>query len=473
MKFWTLFAKARAKVFLAKAQRRKVLIENPLRLCAFARNIFSRKSFARNFVWVLVLGWAGLSSLVAQKITSHDILQTATTDERLALNQQTVAFARSLQYRVPLIRKVEARIGFNGSTLGDTLFGTIHNEDFYGFVISPNSLRERRRQGDLQVAQVGIYENERAVLLEDLVLDRCQVLVSLHFATQLNASRSELLRLLGKKENLLSEMLDQGLDVKVKDVLDTENDRNTLELAQSDLEHSRSLQRAKLSQWLPDHNNLQLDDSDYIRPMTITQRIEMLKAVPNQNPSLAYRNAETRFAAADWALENAQERQIFNFLQVAYQDPVLTLETPKNRKTFNNFSVRIGLGLPIPGNNNPKRSEAALQLREAEVSAQVTRTINERGVDLQYVRVKNLLDQYRACEEKVQHSLIQKMLDNESLRPQMTALELADLQLAQQKLRLRLIEIEQELNVEYLKLLELKGVLGQEPVRDYFSDSSF
>ncbi len=152
---------------------------------------------------------------------------------------------------------------------------------------------------------------------------------------------------------------------------------------------------------------------------------------------------------------------------------MLTLETPKNRKTFNNFSVRIGLGLPIPGNNNPKRSEAALQLREAEVSAQVTRTINERGVDLQYVRVKNLLDQYRACEEKVQHSLIQKMLDNESLRPQMTALELADLQLAQQKLRLRLIEIEQELNVEYLKLLELKGVLGQEPVRDYFSDSSF
>ena len=411
--------------------------------------------------------------LFAQKVTPADLLRSATADERLTLNQQTIAYARSLRYRVPLIRKVEARVGINGSTLGDTLFGTIHNEDFYGLAISPNSLRERRRQAELQTAQVGIYENERAVLLQQVVLDRCQTIVALHFAQQLDTSRSELLRLLAKKEALLRAMLDQGLDVKVKDVLDTENDRNALELSLSELAHARSLQQAKLRQWLPDRADPQLDLSDYIRPPTLLQRTEMLKAAPNLSPALAYREAETRHAAADWALENAQGRQIFNFVQVAYQNPVLELETPKNRKSFNNFSVRIGLGLPIPGNNHPKRSEAALQLREAQVSAQSAHLLNERAVDLQYVRVKNLLDQHRNCEEKIHGSLIQKMLDSPSLRQQMTALELADLQLAQQKLRLRLVEIEQELNLEYLRLLELKGVLGQEPLRDYFSESDF
>jgi len=414
-----------------------------------------------------------LSPLAAQPVSPLALLQSATADERLALNQQTIAYARSLRYRVPLIRRAEARVGFNGSTLGDTLFGTIHNEDFYGLVIGPNSLRERRRQADLKAAQVGIYENERAVLLEEVVLDRCESLVTLHFAQQLDTTRRELLRLLSRKENLLREMLDRGLDVKVKDVLDTENDRNSLELSLSELAHARSLHETKLRQWLPDRPAPQLDHSDYIRPATLAQRTEFLKNTPTLNPSLAYREAETRYAAADWALENAQNRQVFNFLQLAYQKPVVTPDLPKKFNAFNNFSVRVALAVPIPGNNNPKRSEAALQLREEQVSTRSARLLNERAVENQCVRVKNWLDQYRVCEEKVRGSLIQKMLDNDALRQQMTALELADLQLAQQKLRLRLVEIEQELSIEYLRLLELKGVLGQEPIRNYFSESHF
>ena len=294
---------------------------------------------------LLAVVWAATltTSLFAQKITSTDLLRSATADERLTLNQQTIAYARSLRYRVPLIRKVEARLGINGSTLGDTLFGTIHNEDFYGFVISPNSLRERRRQAELKTAQVGIYENERAVLLQQVALDRCQPLVALHFDQLLDTTRRELLHLLGKKETLLRAMLDQGLDVKVKDVLDTENDRNALELSLSELAHARTLHQAKLRQWLPDRSDPQLDHTGYIRPATLAQRTEMLKSAPNLSPALAYREAETRHAAADWALENAQNRQVFNFLQVAYQDPVVTPDLPKKFNAFNNFSVRVAL----------------------------------------------------------------------------------------------------------------------------------
>jgi len=36
--------------FLAKAQRRKVSIFIPLRLCAFARNFMSLRAFVRNFM---------------------------------------------------------------------------------------------------------------------------------------------------------------------------------------------------------------------------------------------------------------------------------------------------------------------------------------------------------------------------------------------------------------------------------------
>ncbi|HND89977.1 MAG TPA: hypothetical protein PK971_16710, partial [Saprospiraceae bacterium] len=358
--------------------------------------------------------------LHAQSLSTADILQSALLDERLALNQQTIAYARSLRYQVPLLRRIEGRIGINGSTLGDTIFGTIHNEDFYGLVLAPNSIRERRRQAQLKAAQINIYEQERAVLLQQILLERYQTLVGLHFAQRLDTARQELLRLLGKKEALLRDMLDRGLEVKVKDALDTEDDRNALELSLSDLAHARAAHLARLKQWLPPEAAGQWRGTDFLSPAALARRVASLRLSPTLSASLAYREAQTRHAAADWALEDAQNRQVFNFLQLAYQDPVVTPDRPKKFNAFNNFSARVALALPMPGNNNPKRSEAALQLREAEVSAQTARLLLEKNLELQQVRIDNLLDQQRICQAKIDSSLIRKMLDNPALCAQMS-----------------------------------------------------
>ncbi|HNG89909.1 MAG TPA: hypothetical protein PK858_06880, partial [Saprospiraceae bacterium] len=226
-------------------------------------------------------------------------------------------------------------------------------------------------------------------------------------------------------------------------------------------------------QWLPPEAAGQWRGTDFLSPAALARRVASLRLSPPLSASLAYREAQTRHAAADWALEDAQNRQVFNFLQLAYQDPVVTPDRPKKFNAFNNFSARVALALPMPGNNNPKRSEAALQLREAEVSAQTARLLLEKNLELQQVRIDNLLDQQRICQAKIDSSLIRKMLDNPALCAQMSPLELADLQLAQQKLRVRGLEIEQELFGEYLRLLEWKGVLGQEPIRNYLGLQEF
>lgn len=424
-------------------------------------------------VFLLFLAIVCHSILFSQQVTSADLLRTATSDERLQLQQQLSSYARSLNYKSPLLRKVEARVGFNGSTIGDTLFGTIRNEDFYGIVLAPNSLRERKRQAALQRAQIGVYDSERAVILSEIMLERCETMVGLHFNAQLVGIYDSLLHLLDIREMLLHKMLDEGLDVKVKDILNTDDDRNDFLDRLRDRSHALSQQQERLRQFLPEFNAPQWNDNNYIRTATLRSRVETLRTEPAVYPELGYTLAKTRFAAADVDLENADNRQIFSFVQIGYEDPVLALETPKNRKTFNNFSLRFGFQLPLPGNNNLRRSESALKWRETQNAAQTIRLLNEKAVDLQQFKVVNLLDRYQAAEEKSRSSLTNRMLTNSSLQAHLTPVEVIDLRISQQKKVLQLLEMAEEIHTEYLELLELKGVLGQEPVRDYFSESGF
>lgn len=423
--------------------------------------------------WLLLLVICCYSTVYSQSVSSGDLLRAGMADERLQLQQQLSSYARSLNYKSPLLRKVEARVGFNGSTIGDTLFGTIRNEDFYGIVISPNSLRERKRQAALQRAQIGVYDSERAIVLQEIMLERCETMIGLHFNAQLVASYDSLLQLLDMRESTLGKMLDEGFEVKVKDALNTNDDRNTFEQRRRACVQSLAQQQMRLRQFLPDYNTPEWNDQTYIHTPTLRSRVEMLRSMSAVFPELAYTNAKTRLAAADVDLENADNRQIFSFVQVGYEDPVLALETPKNRKTFNNFSLRFGFQLPLPGNNNLRRSESALKWRETQNTVRTISLINERSVDLQLTKITALLDRYEITEQKNRTSLCSRMLDNTSLHAQLTSLEILDLRISRQKMNLQLIELEEEIHTEYLELLELKGALGQEPVRDYFSESGF
>jgi hypothetical protein len=57
--------------------------------------------------------------------------------------------------------------------------------------------------------------------------------------------------------------------------------------------------------------------------------------------------------------------------------------------------------------------------------------------------------------------LIPKLLNNAAVTAQILPLELADLQIAQQKLTIRNIEIANELTMEYIRFLDISGALIQ------------
>jgi hypothetical protein len=418
---------------------------------------------------ILVIYSFFLTRMCAQTLPIREILNSVENDEKYRANQRLELFTKGLTYHVPYIKKIEARFGVNGNALQDTLYGNIRNEDFYGLLISPNSLREIREQKRLKTAQINSYEAEKNLLRQNALFERYLALVPLIFAPQLRHERKLLDSFFQQKYLVVQKMLEQGIDIKIKDVMDTENDRNLLRLVLLELENGVINNEMKIRQFVNNQNFQVIDFQNIISIAQIENWLNMQVINTLAHPSLAFRAAETALADANFRVENAQNRQIFNFVQISYENPILILEAPQKQKSVNNFSVRLGLSVPIVANNNLKKSESLLKAKEAQEIEQIMKNLNKKAIDLQIVKLKNLLKQYRFCEERINENLIQKMLKNEKLMLQITPLEIIDLKITQQKLNIRKVEISQDVMNEYIRLLELSGTLGRLPLQNFLS----
>jgi hypothetical protein len=411
-----------------------------------------------------------LSISYAQKLTTKTVLSSALKDERLKSNQELTTLAQGLKFHLPIIKEVQLRLGINGNVSDDTIYGYLRNEDNYGLQLSTNSFREIRQQKLFKQAQVNVYRSENRVLIQQALTERYQSLVAYIFAQKIQKERLKLDTLLTKKHAILRQMMESGLDVKVKEVMDTEGDKNAVQQSLLSLENDLYLSQSKLKTFAPNEAIVAVDDGDLISITQLTEVINTQKLLPSNHPLFSNRDAKTQLATADLNYINAQNRQIFNMLRVGYDYP-LYLEEPKKFNTFNNFSVRVGLNLPIVGNNNFKRSRAILEERENQVQADVIRQQNMQSIDFQYVKIENLLKSYKLCQQQIEQSLIKKMLTNEKLALQMTPLEIVELQLTQQKMAVRAVELAHDITSDYVKFLELTGAMSAAPLKNYLSAS--
>lgn len=408
------------------------------------------------------------SPLAAQQIPFSDILRTALEDLRVVQNRDNLSQVRQLKFQVPLIRRAEARIGFNGSTLGDTIYGSIRNEDFYGVVVGPNSFRERRKQAAFHAATIAQYETERSVLLAAAVSERYQTYTQWYFARKLRVEQEKLAELLQKEVSLWQERLMRGMEIKISDLLQTERDQYNLLLQIQENGNTERLNRAKLGQYDAAFGTRLPDTSEIITPAVLEKQLLLLKNAPLETPSVALRDAQWRTAQAEYAVEHAQNRQIFNFLQVGYDNPVLPLTRPNRRRTFNNFSLRVAVEVPIPGNNNPRRAKAALDLLQADNNRHLTRLVYERNAALQVVEVENLMAAQRLCVQQMENSFTRRLLNDAALQSGMTAEEWMAAQILLQRRVIQCLDVQKQTVLAYLRLIETKGWMAREPVQNFF-----
>ena len=381
------------------------------------------------------------------------ILATAKTNAQLTYNQQIPHLINGLNYKLPLLRKLEFKIGADNFDLTGQQFG---------IAVSPNTFGQMKRQEAMKKIEINRVEAENNVFIQDALFERYQALVDARFAMELKIKEKALETLLTQKNATLKSMIQQGLDVKIKDIADTENDRYAVQLALLQLETNVAGNDEKLRQFMGSSKDIFIVFKNVVR---VNDMEKMVKDIKNtqllQTPDMLLAKAEKDAKRASLDLENASNKEILSSIQV--------VDAPKKGEPFNNFGVRFTLSVPLVGNSRLKRNELLIDLKKAENKENLLSINNQNAIKYQIVKIENLIKKYRIYADKVENSLIKNLLANARLTAEMNATELLDLKITQQKTEIELDKIEYNIMSEYVILLNNTSLLGAIPLKNYLS----
>ena len=403
--------------------------------------------------------------------TTSQVLATAHQDVRVLSSQALADYAASLNAHDPILKGIEARVGTNGSALGDTIYGYLRNEDTYGLIFTTNSLREIKRQKAIQVAKVAAYHSESRVWFENAVKSRYEALVQYFSAQQQLIHLQSLAQLLKKKQDILRAMTENGLEIKVKDVIDTEANRLKTAAQIMELERNMRNSLAEIQLFINTSDDIRLDSSGFISLRQILLQVQSPAPIAPVFPDIDFRNSKLQIETAKEAYVNSQNRQIFQSLRVGYDRP-LYLMRPNKFNTFNNLALRIGLAVPLPSNNRFRKASAQLDRREAESAvarATVTQIANAASIRKQ---IEELYQFHINCSEQAKSSLIPVLLNNDQMKTSLSPLDLVELEITQHNLSQRNAQTAGEILQLYIAYLQASGMLTAEPFVNYLSGAS-
>ncbi|MFZ1584123.1 MAG: hypothetical protein WAT40_05155 [Saprospiraceae bacterium] len=412
------------------------------------------------FIFIIIIFYLS-TSVPAQGIHIESIIHTADADSKLLVNQRTTEFINQQNFSLPLIREAEIRLGINGNATPNQLDGYLRNEDYYAIKISPNSLRERKYQRALKPAQADLYKSNDHMFMQEAIFERYQSIVKLYYAEIFIKEKSKLQPFLVKKSALLNEMLDQGLDIKFKDVVDVEYDKNDLLSSLFEYSNIVNEEHERIKGFLNVSDSIFVDfdhfiSSDEIRTIILT--VDTSNVV--LSPEVIYTKYKAQLSMAELNYQKSRNKQIFSYFQAGYSPVVVSEEAKTKFNPSNDLTFRFGVNVPIGANNNLRRSEAAIKLYEDKNDAILTREKYKADIMLQRTKILQLIDAKDQWQKMFDNNLILKLLKNESLKDQITPLEIMDMEISVIKLKLQGLKLDDKIANEYIELMSIIGALN-------------
>jgi hypothetical protein len=387
------------------------------------------------------------------KLNMKEVLATAQKDERFVLNNQTLALAKGLNYRLPLLQKLDFRLGTDDYGLG---------QNQYGVGLSFNTFKQIRRLKDYQQVQTGVIEAQNNVYLQQSLMDRYECLYDMFFNKQLIKQYNELDTLLNKKNAVLKEQILRGLDVRIKDVVDNETDRYATQKILKTYEREWHERYQKLL-LLTKQKELDIDFKRFIDYKIIESVVTTLPSITDlNNLDMQVRQKQAALSKAELDIEKADNFRIFNGFQFG-------LEKKPKDDLFQNPFFRLNLSVPLMGNMRFKQNELLLQIKDYENRSQLLKTSLQQNAKTQTIGLKKLIDEHKSMISQQEKSLINTLLANKKISAEMTASDLLDLKIIQRKGQIDITKSAFSLTQDYISLLNQTGMLINPPMKNYLS----
>jgi hypothetical protein len=405
-----------------------------------------------------IFSLAGLFSLISFtadpiKTNMKDILATAQKDERFVLNEQTLSLAKGLNYKLPLLQKLDFRLGTDDYGLG---------QNQYGVGLSFNTLKQIKRLKAYQQVQANVIEAQNNVYLQQSLLDRYECLDDMYFTKLLIKQYTDLDTLLNKKNTVLREQILRGLDVRIKDVVDNETDRYATQKTLKTYDREWTLKYQKLL-LLTKKSDLDIDFKRFIEYKNIEFVIASTTPSSDLNsPEIDVKQKQVALSKAELDIERADNLRMFSSLQFGLE------KKPKDDLLQNPF-FRLNLSMPLLGNMRFKQNELLLQIRDYETRSQLLKTALSETAKTKTLTLKKMIEEHKSLIVQQEKSLINLILANPKISAEMSASDILDLKIIQRKGQIDILKSAFALTQDYISLLNQTGTLVHRPLKNYLS----
>ena len=390
------------------------------------------------------------------KIGMKEVLASVNQDEQWRLSLQTADWLGKQNYQSPLLQKLELRLGSNDLSL---------SRQQYGIRLSPNAFGQSKYQQKQQNAQMGLLQAETEIYWNQALLQRYKAIAEYYYANQLLTTARGLDSLLQDQTRGLRAMVRQGLGIKIKDLVENEQDQQAIQLDLSQYQGDQQQARERIRQFLASSAEVELDLQNFISIARIVQIVTDMSKIQT-SPLFAetkVRQAQAGLVQSEIDLLKKRNEQYLSFFQFGYE------RAPKTPTLDDDLFIRLGLNIPLGSNNRLKNNELALELYEAKAKSTISTARHTQELALQQLKTSQLLQAYQLRETQEEKNLAVSILSDPELRAQISPLELLELKLLRQKKQFDRLKLAHQLTQEYLNLLYLNGNLVQKPLLNYLS----
>jgi hypothetical protein len=391
------------------------------------------------------------------KVTTKDVLTSVQKERSVVANLQTIDFLNKLNFNLPILKEIGLRYGTDDISNAKRQYAST-----FGF----NSFKLIKEQKSIKNAQLDVYQAKKDMLVSQAIQERYVYMTDAYFSqTLLNYQRS-LDTLLSQKNTVLKTSLKNGIAIKIKDLVETEDDIRSLKMASTEMDNIRVSSFQRIKEYLGLKGDFVLNFNDFVNIQKIEEAINSIKISRNlQSAEMKLNQSKVNLSQAELRVEEAAFKQIFNNFQLIYE------HKNKTDFTIQDFSFRVGLNIPIKGNLRPKQNELLLDIKTAENDYQFAYFETDRQTKAQVLKIENLLKQYRLNSETLNNSLSNNLLNTPSVLATLAPSDIVDLKIIQQKKNIELYKTMYQLVHEYIKLLDITGDLALTPYKNYLSNS--
>ena len=390
------------------------------------------------------------------QISVKDVLASTLRERRFVNSQKNIDFANSLNYRLPVLSDLGFKYGADDF---------LKSKQQYAMTLGFNSFRKIREQAAIKNAQINLYLAKKDILTEQVIKERYKDIVDVYCTNLVINNQKRLDTLLNQRNIAFKTALQKGVSIKIKDLVETEEDMRNLSESLSETQNIYAVGYQRIRDYLGVQHNVALNFGNFISVTKLENVLNTLKMTRNwQTPEVKMYQNQISLAQAELKLEEADFKQVFDGVQFVYE------RSPKNDFSIKDFSYRVGVKIPLKGNFRPKQNELLLDIKEAENDYNFASYETERTIKMQILKVENTLKLYNETQGKLNSSLAKSFLSTPSVYNTLSATDIIDLKIIQQKKEIELSEVHYKLISEYIALLDMTGNLVYMPYKNYLSD---